>query len=92
MQKMNSYTRIYEVLKDLQWHSAAEIFRSWSSDSRRMREGHTKGWWDYDTKTTRKDGQVKQVFYRLTSVYPAWYEYMESRRRRLEPNGQIVFV
>ena len=73
--KLNTYTTIFNVLRDLQWHNKSEFCRPYSQDDRRLRDMHLSGWIDYDKRLIRKDKKILYTEYRITEIRPSWWEY-----------------
>ena len=91
---MTTYIRIYLVLKNGNWHKKSDFCRPFSADIRRLEEmKNSHNWIDFEKRIIRKDGKVSYSEYRLTKIYPEFWEYARKFNiLRVENNGQKVFA
>ena len=75
MKHIPSYIKIFNVMGNGAWHNKSDFCRAYSQDDRRLREMKERGWVDYEERVIRQNGIVLYSQYRITKVYPSWWEY-----------------
>lgn len=65
---------IFDILKDMEWHTKDDFCRPWSQDDKRLREMRLDGWLDYECQMTKNGKDVIFTQYRVTKIYPIAYK------------------
>ena len=86
------HKRIFEVLKDQQFHDFTDFCNGWvggRQGDRRLRE--MEAWGVFHEWRFKQGTRTSQ--YRITKVYDIWFDFAKlPRPLRVEPSGQEMFV
>lgn len=87
------YLKIFNILRDMQWHNKSEFCRPYSGDDRRLREMKENGWIVYEERDIRDGKAILYTQYKITNIFPAWNDYLHKNGIFTEDNTrQKVFI
>jgi len=90
---MNTYIKIFQTLRDYQWHKKSDFCRPYSEDRRRLNDMKLYGWVDYEERAIRKGQQILYTEYRFKEIFPAWWKYAHRFGiLKMEESGQRSFI